>query len=390
MTASRIDDRGIVNTKNKIMQKPKTENFSILVVDDNKENLKVVSNFLKAEGYQIALAIKAKDARMIMEDTPIDLILLDVMMPEMDGFTFCRELKKDDKLSEIPVIFLTAKTETSDLVEGFEAGGVDYITKPFQREELIARVNNHIALTHAKRQIRKQADEIHRINLTKDRLYSVIAHDIKSPFSNISMLISSLAEGYLEAGTEEYDEILQSINSSTQETYGLLENLLQWTRSQTGDLDQSPEPLQISKTIESTCRLLLPQAENKNIEIDHRQDPDLTIHADRNMMQSVFHNLISNAIKFTPEGGKVTVSAKEEDNQAAIRVQDNGVGIPEENLKKLFLDQGQLTTRGTNDEKGSGLGLLLVKDFVQKNKGRIDVDSVVDKGTTFTLTFPLA
>ena len=372
------------------MQKPKTENFSILVVDDNKENLKVVSNFLKAEGYQIALAIKAKDARKILEDTPIDLILLDVMMPEMDGFTFCRELKEDDKLSEIPVIFLTAKTETSDLVEGFEAGGVDYITKPFQREELIARVNNHIALTHAKQQIREQADEIHKINLTKDRLYSVIAHDIKSPFSNISMLISSLAEGYLEAGTEEYDEILQSINSSTQETYGLLENLLQWTRSQTGALEQSPEPLQVNELIANTCRLLQPQAGKKDVEIDHQLEADLTIHADRNMMQSVLHNLIGNAIKFTREGGKITVSVREENNQAIIRVQDTGVGIPKENLKKLFLDQGQLTTRGTDDEKGSGLGLLLVKDFVQKNKGRIDLDSVVDKGTTFTLTFPLA
>ncbi len=372
------------------MQQPKTEDFSILVVDDNKENLKVVSNFLKAEGYQIALAINAKDARKILEDTPIDLILLDVMMPGMDGFTFCRNLKEDPELAEIPVIFLTAKTETSDLVEGFQAGGVDYITKPFQREELIARVNNHIALTHAKQQVKKQAGEIKRINLTKDRLYSVIAHDIKSPFSNISMLISSLAEGYLEAGTEEYDEILQSINSSTQETYGLLENLLQWTRSQTGDLDQSPEPLQVNQLIDNTCRLLQPQAGKKNITIDHQTHADLTIHADRNMMQSVFHNLIGNAIKFSHEGGKITIRTREENNQAMIEVEDTGVGIPQENLEKLFKDRGQLTTRGTADEKGSGLGLLLVKDFVQKNNGRIDVESVVDQGTTFTLTLPLA
>ncbi|MFP4065094.1 MAG: response regulator [Bacteroidales bacterium] len=371
------------------MQTPEPRHFSILVVDDNKENLKVVSNFLKTEGYQIALAISAEDARKILTTNSIDLILLDVMMPGIDGFTFCRQLKNDPDFLEIPVIFLTAKTETSDLVEGFKAGGVDYITKPFQREELIARVNNHIALAHAKRQVREQAEEIRKINLTKDRLYSVIAHDIKSPFSNISMLISSLAEGYLEAGTEEYDEILQSINSSTQETYRLLENLLQWTRSQTGDLHQSPEPLNLGEIIESTCRLLHPQANKKQVNLECHGDKTLIIKADRNMMQSILHNLISNAIKFTKEGGRVSVSTHREESQAVIRVKDNGVGIPKENLQKLFQDKGQLTTRGTSDEKGSGLGLLLVKNFVQKNNGSIEAESVVDEGSTFTVKFPL-
>ena len=372
------------------MQTPEPRHFSILVVDDNKENLKVVSNFLKTEGYQIALAISAEDARRIISENPIDLILLDVMMPGTDGFTFCRQLKEDPEFIEIPVIFLTAKTETSDLVEGFKAGGVDYITKPFQREELIARVDNHIALAHAKQQVREQAEEIRKINLTKDRLYSVIAHDIKSPFSNISMLISSLAEGYLEAGTEEYDEILQSINTSTQETYGLLENLLQWTRSQTGDLHQAPEPLNIGEIIDNTCRVLRPQAGKKGVGLDYQAEENLIIQADRNMLQSILHNLISNAIKFTHEGGKVSVNAFGKESQSIIRVQDNGVGIPKENLKKLFEDKGQLTTRGTSDEKGSGLGLLLVKDFVQKNHGSIEADSVLDEGSTFTLKFPLA
>ncbi len=370
------------------MSKPKKQDFSILVVDDNKENLKVVSNFLKAEGYQIALALHADDARNILEENKIDLILLDVMMPGTDGFTLCRQIKEEKRLKEIPVIFLTAKTETSDLVEGFNSGGVDYITKPFQKEELIARVNNHVALAYAKNEIAEQAEQIRRINRTKDRLYSVIAHDIKSPFANISMLISTLAEGYIDAGSEEYEEILQNINSSTQETYTLLLNLLQWTRSQTGDLEIAPEPISVGELVVSTFRFLDPHATRKEIALEHDIQEGITVEADQNMMKSVMQNLVNNAIKFTRTGGKIKISARKSDHKILIDITDNGIGIPKANIKKLFVDEGQVTTRGTNDEKGSGLGLLLVKEFVQRNHGQISVSSDEGKGTTFTLSFP--
>ncbi len=372
------------------MEKKDKQRSSVLVVDDNKDNLKVVSNFLKNEGYQIALAINAEDAGKILEDTPIDLVLLDVMMPGTDGFAFCRQIKKKKRFADLPVIFLTAKTDTSDLVEGFEAGGVDYITKPFQKKELVARVNSHVELAIAKNRIREQAEEIKKINRTKDRLYSIIAHDIKSPFSNISMLISTLAEGYLEPGSEEYEEILQSINRSTQETYALLENLLQWTRSQTGDLEVDPEILNMKELANRAFRFSELNAKNKHIDLKMEMEDTLPVHADRNMMQSVIQNLVGNAIKFTPEGEKVTIKGEQEDEQVVIQVVDTGVGISEENMKKLFVDRGQLTTRGTNDEKGSGLGLLLVQTFVEQNGGKIEAKSKPGEGTTFTLTFPKA
>ncbi len=371
------------------MSNSKKTDFSILVVDDNKENLKVVSNFLKTEGYQIALSLDADDAMNILRENKIDLILLDVMMPGTDGFTLCRKLKENNRLKEIPVIFLTAKTETSDLVEGFSSGGVDYITKPFQKEELIARVNNHIALADAKKQIIKQAEEIQKINRTKDRLYSVIAHDIKSPFANISMLISTLAEGYMEPGSEEYDEVLQNINNSTQETYTLLINLLQWTRSQTGDLELSLEAIPVDSLISSVVRFMDQQAQKKQIALSYRVAEGLTMNADQNMIKSILQNITGNALKFTKPGGEVIVDAYQKNDIICIEVKDNGIGISEANMNKLFTDEGQVTTRGTNDEKGSGLGLLLVKEFVQKHNGTIDVESKEGKGTTFTLNFPV-
>ena len=364
------------------------QQFSILVVDDNKENLKVVSNFLKEIGYQIALSLGARDAMAILQENEIDLILLDIMMPDIDGLTLCKQIKADDRLKDIPVIFLTAKTDTSDLVEGFRAGGVDYITKPFQKEELIVRVRNHIELAYSRKQIIKQSEQILKINKTKDRLYSVIAHDIKSPFANITMLLTTVAEGYLEPGTDEYNEILQSINSSTKETYALLENLLQWTRSQTGDLDCTPEVIPLEDLVSRSIRFLKPNAIKKSIHLEDILDDRLMIKADRNMMQSVFQNLIANAIKFTQEGGSVKVQAKKKQDQVVIRFIDTGVGMSEEMQKKLFVEGQHFSTQGTDSEKGSGLGLLIVQDFIKRNHGTLEIDSQPGKGTTFTVTLP--
>jgi two-component system sensor histidine kinase/response regulator len=362
--------------------------FSVLVVDDNKENLKVVSNFLKEKGYRIALSLNADDAVKILSDNKIDLVLLDIMMPGTDGYTLCRNLKSNELFREIPVIFLTAKTETADIVEGFRAGGVDYITKPFQKEELLARVQNQIDLAHAKKQIMEQAQQIMKIQKTKDRLYSVIAHDIKSPFANISMLLSSIAEGYLKPDSEEYNEILQSLSASTKETYALLENLLRWTRAQTGDLDCVPERINLQELAYNIIRHLGPNAKKKNIALELLVEDELHCFADNMMLQSILQNLVSNAIKFTPDNGSVIVSGKRRGGEVQLQVRDTGVGIPEDNLRKLFGEEGGFTTPGTQNEKGSGLGLILVRDFVRRNKGTLEVESKVGKGTRFIVTLP--
>jgi two-component system, sensor histidine kinase and response regulator len=370
------------------MTKANNQPFSILVVDDNQDNLKVVSNFLKEMGYQIALSLGAQDAMKILLENEIDLILLDIMMPEVDGFTLCRQIKTEERLKDIPIIFLTARTDTADLVEGFKVGGVDYITKPFQKEELIVRVQNHIELAHSRKQILEQSKQILKINKTKDRLYSVIAHDIKSPFANITMLLSTVSEGYLEPGSEEYNEILQSINTSTKETYALLENLLQWTRSQTGDLECHPEPLPLEELFDRAIRFLKPNAIKKGIELSGALDESLLVKADRNMMQSVLQNIITNAIKFTHEGGKVELSGNRKNTHVVIKVTDTGVGMSEAMQKNLFVEGQHFSTHGTNSEKGSGLGLLLVQDFIKRNQGTLQIESKEGHGSTFTITLP--
>jgi two-component system, sensor histidine kinase and response regulator len=359
----------------------------ILVVDDNKENLRVVSGFLKGRGYQIALSLNAENAYQILETHHIDLILLDVMMPEEDGYTFCRRINQEGRFKEIPVIFLTALTESEDLVAGFNAGGVDYITKPFRKDELFARVKSHVELAQAKREIIAQAEHIRKINHTRDLMYSIISHDIRSPFASISMMVSMLAEGYLDPGTEEFDEIIQNLNNSTKETYNLLDNLLQWTRTQTGNIESNPELLNLEEIIQNNISLVAKRAELKGITTEATIQSGLSAYADSNMVSGVIRNLLSNSVKFTDEGGSVSIKGATDGDRAMIEVKDSGIGMNQEQLSKLFHKDNFSTTPGTQNEKGSGLGLHLVKDFTERNGGEIIVESEPGKGTTFKLWF---
>ncbi len=362
-------------------------NGLILVVDDNKENLRVVSGFLKGKGYQIALSLNAENAYQILETHAIDLILLDVMMPEEDGYSFCRRIKQEERFKEIPVIFLTALTESDDLVAGFNSGGVDYITKPFRKDELFARVKSHVELAHAKREIIEQAEQIRKVNQTRDLMYSIISHDIRSPFASISMMVSMLAEGYLDAGTEEFDEIIQNLNNSTKETYDLLDNLLQWTRTQTGNIESNLELLDLGEITNNAVSLISKRSELKGVEVRSKVPVGLSAHADKNMVSGVIRNLLSNAVKFTEEGGSIEVTGSTDGARTLLQVTDTGVGMSAEQLSKLFRKDTFHTTPGTQNEKGSGLGLHLVKDFTERNGGEVKVESEPGKGTTFSLWF---
>ncbi len=360
----------------------------ILAVDDNKENLLVVSNFLKDKGYQIALSTDAVNAYKILKNNRVDLILLDVIMPGEDGYSFCRRIKQEEEFKDIPVIFLTARVNMEDLVEGFNAGGSDYITKPFCREELLVRVKNHIDLSIAKRNLVEQANMILQINRTRDRMYSIISHDIKAPFANICMMISMIREGYLETDSDDFRDILKNLNYSTKETYTLLENLLHWTRTQTGNIEPHPERISLTEIIESSLGSSAANAEQKSIEFRTDIVTDLFIYVDSNMIRSVLRNLVSNALKFSYSNSNINITAKKDDGSVLISITDYGVGMDQDQIDQLFRENVFTTTLGTVNERGSGLGLHIVKDFTNRNGGSISVKSTKGKGTTFLLSFP--
>lgn len=359
------------------------KSFYILVVDDNHENLRVVSNFLKEKNYHIALATDGENALQVLRNNPIDLILLDVMMPGKDGLEVCREIKKDKQLAEIPVVFLTAKHAPKDIVKGFKAGGIDYITKPFIRDELLMRVKTHIEHSQSKKKLLETIK-------TRDKLYSIIAHDIRTPFASIDMLIAELKDGDPNMNVELLINVLPLLEETVQDTMILLDNLLEWTRLQTDSIKIKPQHLALSSIIDDCIKLLKGNAHAKNIDLESQIDTELMAFFDEVTTHTIFRNLISNAIKFTPDQGSITLSAEPEGNYIAITVKDTGKGMTEEVQKKIF-EQGAIhTSAGTKKEKGSGLGLRLVKDLVAQNNGLLTVKSEPNVGTQVTVKIPVS
>jgi len=356
---------------------------SLLIVDDNPQNLQVLGKILQETGYKVSIAMNGVQALDYVQKKLPDLILLDMMMPEMDGLETCEHLKKDASTRDIPVIFITALVDTENIVNGLEAGAVDYITKPFNETELLARVKTHLAL-------KKAQQDLKEANATKDTFFSIIAHDLKNPFGALITLSDVLVKDYDFLDDEKRKELIQIISDSSDNIYKLLENLLNWSRMQTGGIEWRPENIDLHKLADDNVSLLKTAAENKNITLASDFDTDTAVFADVEMITMVFRNLITNAVKFTPKGGEIRITSKTLGNLEEIAISDTGVGISEDDIKKLFRVDEKHSTRGTEREKGTGLGLILCKEFIEKNGGEIRVESEPGKGSTFKFTLPEA
>lgn len=362
---------------------------TILIVDDNSKNLQVLGNILHDEGYKIAVAQDGYQAIKLAEKIIPGLILLDVMMPGIDGFEACINLKSKKDLKNIPVIFLTAKSETDDIIEGFKKGGVDYITKPFKKEELLVRVKTHMELEETRRLLKERAEELNNANAAKDRLFSIIAHDLRHPLADLKSLLELLLFDYDMLTKEKIITCFKEIKNSTDETYNLLQNLLQWSRKEMGSLNFEPETFILDDSINSTINLFKQSSGKKNIKIKFESGDSTKVFADKDMVETILRNLLNNAIKFSFKDGAIIISKKTKDKMVEINLQDFGTGISEKNKKELLDNNKIITTRGTNNEKGTGVGLNLCLEFAEKNKGRLWFESEEDKGSTFYFTLPI-
>ncbi|WP_321331580.1 response regulator [uncultured Bacteroides sp.] len=364
--------------------------YRILIVDDVTSNVLLLKVLLTNEKFKTITANSGRQAIELVEKEHPDLILLDVMMPEMNGFEVAHYLKKDPVTAEIPIIFLTALNATSDVVKGFQEGGNDFISKPFNKEELIIRITHQISLVAAKRIILAQTEELQKTIMGRDKLYSVIAHDLRSPVGSIKMVLNMLILNLPSSkiGTEMY-ELLTMANQTTEDVFSLLDNLLKWTKSQIGRMKVVYQDIDVVEVIEGVVEVFSMVAAAKKINI-HSQLPDeLIAHGDIDMVKTVIRNLLSNAIKFSNEGADIWVIVEAENDMAVISVKDQGCGIDEEGQKKLLHTDTHFSTFGTNNEEGSGLGLLLCKDFAQKNGGDLWFVSAKGKGSTFSFSVPL-
>lgn len=361
---------------------------TVLIVDDNPTNIKVVGLVLRPLRYKIVIATNGDQAIDMVERIRPDLVLLDVMMPKLDGFEACRIIKSKEENDNIAVIFMTALSDVEDVVKGFEAGGVDYITKPFNKEELISRVKTHIELKLTRDKLEKTTTHLTELNALKDKMFSVIGHDLRSPLSSVKMTLEFLSET-ATTGNEELAETIGIIMQTTDEIFGLLENLLGWAKSQSGNLSLNKEEIKLEETIQNIYRLNKSNFDNKQITFTSKVKDEDVAFADLNTLKIVLRNLLSNAIKFTPNNKTIEVLTEQLDDKIQILVRDTGVGIPKDKVDKLFNSNEHFTTYGTNQEAGSGLGLLLCKDFTERNNGKIWVESEEGKGSTFFIELPI-
>jgi signal transduction histidine kinase len=356
------------------------EKALLLLVDDSPTNLQILGTILEGP-YKTVFARDGRQALDIIRYRQPNLILLDIMMPEMNGFEVCERLQASPDTRDIPIIFLTAKTETENMVKGLRLGAVDYITKPFQEEELLARVSTHLSLRQAKQQLQE-------LNATKDRFFSIMAHDLRTPFTGLLGLTEVIINNIELYDAEKLKQMLSLQLDAVKNVFVLLENLLTWSRLQRNVIDFAPYTLNIFDVVERNIKLLLPAADQKDITLDNRLNNSLLVYVDLNMIDTVFRNLLSNAVKFTNPGGTVTVSAAQRDSDIEVRVTDTGIGIDAEGQTNLFRIDAQYRRPGTANERGTGLGLILCKEFIERHGGTIRLESEENVGTTFFFTLP--
>ena len=346
--------------------------YKILIVDDVMSNVLLLKVLLTNEKFAIATASNGRQALEQVEKENPDLVLLDVMMPDMSGFEVAQHLKSNPQTAEIPIIFLTALNSTADIVKGFQVGANDFISKPFNKEELIIRVTHQISLVAAKRLILSKTEELQRTIAGRDKLYSVIAHDLRSPMGSIKMVLNMLILNlpFEKIGAEMY-ELLTMANQTTEDVFSLLDNLLKWTKSQIGKLNVVYQDVDLVEVTDGVIEIFSMVASLKKIRIREMKPERMMVNADIDMLKTVVRNLLSNAIKFSKENSEILVKMEEVNGMAVVSVQDHGCGISEEGQKKLLHADTHFSTFGTNNEEGSGLGLLLCKDFVVKNGGKL-------------------
>lgn len=362
---------------------------TILIVDDTPANLQMLGNFLLQNNYKIEYAVNGAAALEWVKEKEFDLILLDIAMPEIDGFEVCKRLKANVKTKDIPVIFLTAKIETNNIVKGFDLGAADYVVKPFNQKELLARIDCHLELSHAKKIIEQQNNQLKVLNQSKDKFFSIIAHDLRNPFSALLGLLKLLKDKHRKVTAEWMDNSISALYDASKNCYNLLENLLLWSRSQTDRIAFSPVKINLREVIDESIALHNIAIENKKIEILAPALDNIYVMADFNMVNTIARNLISNAVKFTPNNGKINIDIKKEKKLVVTSVADNGMGIKKDLQKKIFEIGNSVTTQGSEKETGTGLGLIICKEFVEKNGGKIWFESTWKKGSKFMFSLPV-
>ncbi|MBE2268144.1 MAG: response regulator [Anaerolinea sp.] len=358
----------------------------LLLVDDDATTLALLKRIFEQE-YHLLLARNGEEALALLEDNAVDLILLDVLMPRMDGLTFLQILREEKHMTNIPVIMISANHDTRDVVQGLELGANDYIGKPMNPQIVRARVRTQLALKFNADRQTKMIDDLRYTQDFQNHFYSVLAHDLKGPLTNLRLgqyMLREFVEGKPEANT-----ILDNLDLTLNSMLEMIHTFMDAARYQQGAYTVQTEPVSLRDVCTRVIEQYLPAARAKSICIEIEPD-DFPVLADRVMVTQMFSNLISNALKFSDRGAHVHVWKERRDDKVRIHVLDHGPGIPLEERDSLFGMFSRLSPRPTGQESSTGLGLWIVKNLAALQHGEVGASFPPDGGSVFWFELPAA
>ena len=344
---------------------------NILLVDDTPANLLLLVRMLTERGYQPRTVLSGKLALQAARAEPPDLILLDITMPEMNGYEVCAQLKADAALKDIPVIFISALNETMDKVKAFRVGAVDYVTKPFQFEEVYARVQTHL--------------QLRRLEKLRDDLTHMLVRDLRSPLTVICCFLDFLEFHEAQALSASAQELVTVARRSAKDLLDLIASLLDVSKIEAGAMKLEREPCDLVALIRTVLAATQPLPDHRTVTLDAPAS-SLTVTADVGLIRRVFQNLLGNALSYTQSGGSISIAVTTSPSDVRVAVTDKGPGIAPDYHKRIFEKFGQVEDQ--TNRVGTGLGLTFCKLTVEAHGGSIGVESEVGKGSTFWFTLP--
>jgi two-component system sensor histidine kinase/response regulator len=363
-------------------------NADILVVDDTAANLTLLSSILKDAGYKVRAVPSGALALAAVRQRAPDLVLLDINMPEMDGYQVCEALKGEPALADLPVIFLSALTGTEDKVRAFQVGGVDYITKPFHHEEVCARVATHLRLRSLQRDLEKTIDELRRADELQESLVHMIVHDLRSPLTGIMSSLQIMEMSRAPEDSQDLEDLGRAIGS-VRAMSRMIDTLLDLAKMEAGELRLDAKNVALSDIVAEAVRVLGRLLSEHVIET--RADAGaVEVWGDASLLTRTVENLLGNAVKFTPAGGKIVVRTSSDGKHGRLEVSDTGIGVPKEFHTKIFEKFGQVEARHSRARSSTGLGLAFCKLVADAHGGTIGVESDLGRGSTFWMELPLA
>ncbi|MDY6843059.1 MAG: response regulator [Thermodesulfobacteriota bacterium] len=418
----------------------------ILIVEDSATQALRLQSFLEEKGYTVQVSCDGKEALSFLQTQIPKLVISDIMMPEMDGYELCRHIKSNDRLKDLPVILLTALSDPEDVIKALECGADNFVTKPYEEELLTSRIRSillnkelrksvsseagieiyfagkkHVItssrmqiidllfstyenavqknlelkqvnkeLTSAHRELERRNVDLEKLNMQKNQFLGMAAHDLRSPLGIIFNFSEILLEEVFEKLEEEQSGFLSVIKSSSEFMLRLVDEFLDVAKIESGKLELNLQPTDIFSIVKQNVSLNGIFATKKDIELILSCEDDFpSMLLDSAKIEQVLNNFISNAIKFSHPKSKVKIQLSRHEDHMMISVTDEGQGIPEKELDKLFKPFGQTSVKTTGGEKSTGLGLAIVKKIVEGHKGKIWVESEVGKGSTFHVSLPI-